>query len=163
MKGELEIHLDTKEFLENFPKEIYLIPKGSHFYLGPDKDLKSYSTVAVRPFKEGALVQLEGVDNRDFSEKLVGQTIYFDRSTQKFDSSYLFWLLGFEVLQSRKEELHSLGVLSHFQSHAHQDWMIVGEKEIEIPFVADYIETIDHAKKKIILNLPKQFPQIDEN
>ena len=163
LKGEVEVHLDIPEFLENFPKELCLVPRNSNFYLNSDKDLKTYLVKSTRPFKKGALVQLEGVENRDLAEKLVAQTIYFDTAKHTPDSSYLFWLLGFDVLRSRKKDFQNLGTLSHFQSHTHQDWMIVGEKKIEIPFVGDYIEKIDYEKKQIILNLPNQFPQVDEN
>ncbi len=164
LSGEVELHLDISgEFLDSFPPQIYLrrSQSVSHFYLSEDSSLESCEVEKVRPFKKGALVKLKGSNDRESAENLIGMLVYFNTQDGDFDSSYLFWFLGFEVF--RGDTLENLGVISHFQSHSHQDLMVVekGEKKIEIPFISDYIEKIDKENKQLILNLPDFFPGVD--
>ena len=170
LSGEMELHLDIpSDILDSFPQYLYLWRSSDskpHFYLKENhlKSLKDYEVETVRPFKKGALLKLKACKNREDAESLQGMLVYLNTQNEKLDSSYLFWFLGFEVFRMRGDELESLGSIDHFQSHSHQDWAIInnGKKKIEIPFVSEYIEKMDEENRKLILNLPDLFPNLDE-
>ena len=171
LSGDVELHLDISgDIFESFPYRLYLWrplspSSGSYFYLDEDSSvsLESYEVEKIRPFKRGALLKLKGCDSHASAENLRGMLVYFNTQEGNFNSSYLFWFLGFEVFRRQAKQIQSLGRISYFQSHNHQDWMIVknGNKKIEIPFISDYIEKIDEQNKKLILDLPSLFPGID--
>lgn len=172
LKGEVLIVLDSGEPLEPFPTTLYAGQKSSL-----EKDLQTLEIENIRWAQKGPLIQFQGYHQRSQAESLKGLTLYFDSEAFQSEQFHLFEVLGFLVQIQKGKTVKNLGYVSHFISHSHQDLLAVKctddikskketfkkhEKQVEIPFVASYIQNIDFKAKKMILKLPEGFPGIDD-
>ena len=171
LKGEVLVVLDSKESLEPFPKILYAGSKSSS-----EENLQSLEVSGTRWADKGLIVQFQSYEQRSQAETLKGLTLYFEAFQS--EHFHLFEVLNFLVQVQMEKELKSLGRVSHFLSHSHQDLLVVKgspsekpshdearysmSKQVEIPFVSSYIQSINFKEKKIILKLPKGFPGVDD-
>lgn len=175
LKGEVLVVLDSGEPLEPFPTTLYVGQKSS-----VESDLQILEIENIRWAHKGPIVQFQGYHQRSQADSLKGLTLYFNSEAFQSEQFHLFEILGFLVQIQKGKELKNLGYVSHFISHSHQDLLAVKctedtkkkkktsiikkhEKQVEIPFVASYIQNIDFKAKKMILKLPEGFPGIDDH
>lgn len=179
LKGEVLVALDSGEFLEPFPKTLYASQTSNE-----ENNIQKLEIACLRRSHKGPIIQFQGYNERRQAESLKGLILYFDREAFQSEDFHLFEVLGFLVQLQMETALKSLGYVSHFLSHSHQDLLVVkcdgsnnaetslksekysilkNKKQVEIPFVSSYIQSIDFEKKKIILKLPKGFPGVDEH
>ena len=129
------------------------------------KDLKScqigeisYPVQKQKPYKEGLLLKVEGVEDRTAAEKLKGQMFFIPNAlleAEEGDTIYLSEIQDFAIIDSAGAEL---GRISGFSSNVAQDLLIVDKKEggqAEIPFVDDFIVEINFEAKRIEMDLPE--------
>lgn len=130
------------------------------------KDLKSeltnYTVEKVKPHKEGLIIQLMGVTNRNESENLIGQEFYINEEllkSQKGETIYLSEILGFEVYLDDQ----CVGQVEAFSSNGPQDLLVVRNEEhlFEIPFVEDFIQKLDFETKIISMSFPPELMEIN--
>jgi len=112
--------------------------------------------------KDGLIVQLSGVTNRNESESLIGQEFYIDGEllkSQKGETIYLTEILGFEVYLGDQ----CVGRVESFSSNGPQDLLVVRNEEhlFEIPFVDDFIQHMDFESKKLNMNFPAELMEIN--
>jgi 16S rRNA processing protein RimM len=143
--------------------EIYLEVKAKDNKL--KTQLQDYKIKSFRPHKEGILVTLVGVDNRNQSDELSGHEVWVSAdvfvTAEDDDEIFLVEIEGFEVFDSDNK----IGTIVGFSYNGAQDLLIVAPdsskeattaREVyEIPFVEQFIEDINYEEKKIIMNLPE--------
>lgn len=141
IKGELRI-------ISNFKYKKDVFKKGFHLYVGKkriDLVINSY-----RPHKNYDMVTFVGLN--DINEVLIykGEPVYINREDLHVEGYILEDLIGLEVYS--KDKL--IGVVDYIiNNNAHEILVVVGyNKKNLIPFVDEFIERIDTAKKRININ-----------
>jgi len=118
---------------------------------------KIYQVQRWKPYKQGLMLKLVGVEDRTQAEKLKGQIFSIPEDlleSEEGDTIYLSEIQNFTIVNTQGEEL---GHISGFSSNVAQDLLIVEKKsggQAEIPFVEDFIVKIHFEEKKIEMNLP---------
>jgi 16S rRNA processing protein RimM len=115
-----------------------------------------YVVESAKRHKNGLIVKLEGVADRNASEKLKGFEFLIPENlliSEVGESIYLREVLGFQV---KDRELGVLGVIHSFDSNGAQDLIVIQKdgRELLIPFVQPFIERMDFQNQRIEMNLP---------
>jgi len=110
-----------------------------------------------KPHKQGLIIHVEGISNRNQSEELKGYEFLIPKqllSTEEGEVPYLVEFLGFEVVD---QKLGSVGKVIGFVDNGAQDLIEVeqGEKTHLIPFVDAFINAIDKSGKTLKMDLPE--------
>ncbi len=125
--------------------------------LGTDVDGHPTVTIAsVQPHKDGLLVFVEGVSDRNQAERLRGASLTVsaaDRRTLEQDEYWPDQLLGLAVYDLSGAKL---GNVSDVISGAAQDRLVVttDTAAVEVPFVAEIVPNIDIATGSIVVDAP---------
>ena len=150
LKGELFVYV--------FSKDVSWIEELSELILENSKGEQStFKVESHRPFKDGFLVFLAGISDRNEAENHRGKLVYVDSelfvTEDDDDSFYLAEIEGFKVFD--KDKL--LGTIVGFSSNTAQDLLIVEgvDLKVEIPLVEDFLESIDFEKLEVRMNLPE--------
>ena len=100
-----------------------------------------------------ALVKFEDVNDEDSKAPLIGKSTYLPLDLLELDEKPLQALIHFQVIDKNHGKL---GQLIAVQENNLQDLMVIDFKgtDLLIPFVENYIESIDHKKKEIHLHTP---------
>ena len=100
-----------------------------------------------------ALVKFEDVNDEDSANSLIGKSTYLPLDLLELDERPLQALIHFHVIDKNQGKL---GQLIAVQENNLQDLMVIDFKgtDLLIPFVENYIESIDHKKKEIHLHTP---------
>ena len=124
----------------------------------------SYSAFSVKNHsrhKQGIIFELEGCQSRQEAESLKGQPVFLPVKkfkSQKGEEIYLAELTSFCVEIVNQGEI---GQIQSFKSDKFQDFLCVTNNklntEILIPFTESYIKDINFSKRRLILDLPKDF------
>ena len=100
-----------------------------------------------------ALVKFEDINDEDSANSLIGKSTYLPLDLLEEDERPLHALIHFQVIDRNHGEL---GQVIAIQENNLQDLMVIDFKgtELLIPFVENYIESIDNKKKEIHLQTP---------
>lgn len=116
------------------------------------------------PHKEGIIFKLKDCDTRQSAETLKTQSVFLPKKlfkSKKGEAIYLAELQSFSVEILGQG---SIGTVQAFQSDKFQDILLIQlkgtKKLITVPFTKEYLQHIDFSKKKLVLNLPKNFLEI---
>lgn len=171
--------LKGEVFIRLLQKDLTVIKKVKSFRLVRSDRAKKTSHLGeivekkpegLRPYKEGLVVKLSGVNDRDQAETLRGYTFEIPKSllvSRPGERIFLNEILGFKVidLHSQKE-----GEIVSFSSNGAQDLLVVRESSeklkegteiqkplplFEIPLVQAFIHELDFERKVIEMNLPE--------
>lgn len=145
LKGEL--------FVLIFAKDISWADEMKQCQLGET----TYEVQRWKPYKEGLLLKLKGIEDRTQAEKLRGQIFSIPQDllqSEEGETIYLSEIQDFTIVDSNGAVL---GRITGFSSNVAQDLLVV-EKAVggqaEIPFVENFIVEIDFEGKKIEMDLP---------
>lgn len=131
-----------------------------HLYLLHNKSQKQQvlKIQKMKLHKGGYITSVDGVKDRNQSEALKGYGVW--RPQEEFTSKpgeevFLREVLGFMVSESNFKK--DLGSVVGFSSNGAQDLLVVEkeEKTFEIPFIEEFIVSIDFDHKKIEMDLPE--------
>lgn len=125
-----------------------------------------YEVLKASEHKDGLKVQLKGVTDRNQSEALIGKQIYLpnDFFFEQDDSVGMF-LAEIENFKVIDKTLGEIGTITGFSSNVAQDLLIVTtamKKQVEIPFVDQFVVEIDHDNKILQMDLPEGLLDINE-
>lgn len=147
LKGELKV-----SNYSDFVKERY--KKGNVVsVINDDETINEELTVASFRCNDKFLyVRFEGIDTIEKAEKYKGSSIYVDTSVLKKiddDTFYYYELLNMEVYFDNK----LIGKISEVNDYGAQDIIRVdtNKESILVPFINDFIESVDVSNKKIVL------------
>lgn len=119
---------------------------------------KTYTVKKWKAYKDGLLIQLEGISDRTAAEKLKGEMFFISEEqleAEEGETIYLSEIEGFDVVDSKG---HKLGYIKGFSTNIAQDLLVVEKTEggeAEIPFVEDFIVDIDFESRKLEMDLPE--------
>ncbi len=152
LKGEVFIRLfaGRSDWLEHFDNAQFTHPKLAG-------DSLQFSVSRASPHKDGLIVTLEGVTDRDEAEALVGYQLLVPQDwliSRPGETPFLHELVGFEVIDT---QIGSIGRIDSFASNGAQDIFVIkrGEREVLVPFVKPFVEQMDFANKTIRMSLPQ--------
>ncbi|MBO4576486.1 MAG: ribosome maturation factor RimM, partial [Neisseriaceae bacterium] len=122
------------------------------WFLGRNGNWQEYTPESGKLAPDGFQAKLVGIDDRTSAETLKGMTIAVLREDfAATDDNEYYWtdLVGLTVKNPQGE---ILGVVSGLQESGAHDILVVkgAEKQILIPFVAQFILTVNLSEKLII-------------
>mgnify|MGYP001995073603 FL=1 len=145
-KGDINIKLDVNSS-EKYKELDYL-------FIDLNGNLVPFFISSLR-FKNNnfALVKFEDINDEDSANSLIGKSTYLPLNLLEKDERPLQALNHFQVIDKNHGEL---GQVIAIQENNLQDLMVIDFKgtELLIPFVENYIESIDNKKKEIHLHTP---------
>ena len=124
-------------------------------------DGKEYVIENVRPIPTGALVELEGLTDRDKAHALRGKLIEVLREELPAlddDELYVADLIGCEVVDAAGARI---GRVERTENNGAQELLVVvGEKGgVVVPFVEPIVMGVDLKARRIICDLPEGLPE----
>lgn len=150
LKGDLYLIIFSKDFSwqQNLTE--------GYLGIGVD-DARKYSIRKMNPHKDGFILGLDGVIDRNQAEAMIGQIFFVEEAeleSEPEDTIFLREILNFEVYDQSGA---FAGIIEGFSSNGPQDLLIIQKdgKTFEMPFVAPLIQKIDHMEKKIYLVIPE--------
>lgn len=157
LKGELYFLSFSGDisWLEDLPKV---------FLESQNQEVKEYQLVKVKAFKEGAIIQFEGVKDRTQAESLKGHMLYIPEEllvSEPGEVIYLVELLDFEVKNSAG---HILGNVKDFSSNGMQDILVIAKEDhrFEVPFVDQFVVEINYDEKFLIMDFPEDLIDLNK-
>ncbi len=127
----------------------------NQIYIGPsENDVTSYHVTDIRFFREGIIVRLREIENREQIKTLNGQYLFVaeeDAVKPPEGSYYIHDIVGCTVKFGRKTLGTVIDVHRKSESFAQDIWVIEGNPEIWIPVLEQYIKSVDIKKKKIVV------------
>ncbi len=157
--------LKGEVYVMSFAGDISWIEEEGELLLESDRigGQKNFTISSCRPFKDGALVKFEGIDNRNQSEELKGALVFVSDEnfvSEEGETIYLREVLGFDVVNESDEVL---GKVKEFSSNGLQDLLVInnGKFSYEVPFVDDFIVEIQFEEKRIVMNFPLDLMDIN--
>lgn len=127
--------------------------------------LTAFQVTAVKAHKAGLLLRLQGRENIDAVQMMVGCEVLMHRGDLPDltdEEFYWFELEGLRVVDRRCGEL---GVLEEmFSTAAHDIYVVRGRYgEVLIPAVAEFVVEIDREGRRMLVDLPEGLvPEKDE-
>ncbi len=115
--------------------------------------------------KKGMIVHLQNLDSIEKVIPFKGYDFYVPRdvfSSHSGEPIYLIEVLNFQVYDREKKQL---GEVVSFSHNGSQDLLNVSagnKKQIEIPFIEEYLFDIDFESKRIVVDLPSGWPSWSE-
>ncbi|MCB0350549.1 MAG: 16S rRNA processing protein RimM [Bdellovibrionales bacterium] len=120
-------------------------------------EVQTFGVLKKRVHKDGLVILLDGVTDRNRAEELKGLTFEIPESYLKSEAGetiYLHEVLGFQV---HDKSLGVVGRIKGFSSNGVQDLLEVEYqgREVLIPFINEFIIKIDSANNVVQMNLPE--------
>jgi len=120
---------------------------------------REYRVLRGRVQGKAIVAQLEGVDDRNQSEALVGATIYVHQDQlEKLGEGEYYWseLVGLQVYTQEGVDLGKVDWL--FETGNNDVMVVAGDKERFIPYIKDnFVKVIDLNAGKIIVDWDPDF------
>ena len=137
---------------------------GSEF-LTDDPATSRIKFVGVQSHKDGLLVTLDGIADRDSAEELRGVSLLIDSEQRRRLEDDEYWpddLIGLAVFDTSGRRL---GVVAGVVEGASQDRLRVtaGRAQFDVPFVADLVREVDIAEGKLVVDLPDGLSELDSS
>ncbi len=137
---------------------------GSEF-LTDDPTTSRVKLVGVQSHKDGLLVTLAGIADRDSAERLRGMTLLIDAEQRRQLDDDEYWpddLIGLAVVDTSGSHI---GVVAEVVEGASQDRLRVaaGGAQFEVPFVADIVTAVDVAGGKLVADLPQGLAELESS
>jgi 16S rRNA processing protein RimM len=159
LRGELFVQLYAK-------KADWLSDLNNISLLGPgDSSLKTWDVEFCRPHKDGLILKVKGISDRNVSETMRRSGVYIAEDLLKADAGeapFLAQVLGFDVVD---REGVILGKIVGFGTNGAQDLLqLKRENGVEalVPFVEAYLQNIDFDKHQVKMDLPPGLLELEE-
>ncbi len=155
IKGEL--------FVLIFSKDFFWIDDVEHFYLGDD--FTKYEILNIKPHKDGLIVKVQGITDRNQAEAIKGKSFALDPEffeTESGDTIVLSEILDFLVFDNSNNQ--ELGKIVGFSTNNAQDLLQVSDGKISfyVPFVEAFVKKIDYKTRQIYLDLPDGLIEVQQ-
>lgn len=127
---------------------------------------KEFKVLKANQHKDGLIVKLDGVTDRNLSDALIGQQIFLPTSffKNKSDDDDRLFLVEIENFKVIDQKLGLVGVISGFSSNTAQDLLVVTSdtgKHYEIPFVNEFVIEINRDDRVLFMDLPEGLLEIN--
>lgn len=116
-----------------------------------------------KPHKEGLILKLESINDRNQSEELKGWSFSIPEEilvSEAGETIYLKEVLDFQVFL--KDQF--VGFVRSFGSNGMQDLLVIQQDDhhFEVPFVSDFILKIDFKAQKLFMEFPEGLMNLDK-
>jgi 16S rRNA processing protein RimM len=122
-------------------------------FIGPnEKDAKQYEMTEVRFSRDGVILRLLEITNREAAKMLHSQYLFVSEADvvkPPEDHYYIHDIVGCTAMNGRKKLGEIIDVHRRKEGYAQDIWVVEGEPEIWIPVLSKYIKKVDLKKKKI--------------
>ncbi len=120
---------------------------------------KLHTILKVSSHKKGVILLLDGIDNRNLAQNLVGKEILIDRGQlPEPDDDTWFWqdLLGLDVMDHQKG---FIGKITDIFPTGANDVLVIKDKTREtlVPMHKNFVDTVDLEKKTMSVRLPEDY------
>lgn len=118
---------------------------------------ETFAVKKFRPFKQGLILTVDEVKDRNHAELLKGAEFYIDEKllvSEPGETIFLSEILNYKI---KDVEAKELGTIVGFSSNGVQDLLEVkkiDEKIVLIPFVDAFIKKMDFKNQSIMMDLP---------
>ena len=123
-----------------------------------DGNFQSIDITSGREQSKTIVAHIKGIDNREDSQKFIGQDIYINKEQlPELKQGEYYWheLIGFDVINKDEERL---GTVDYFVETGANDVLVVkGKKEYWIPYIEPFLVSIDSKNNKILVDWDKDF------
>ena len=152
LKGEVKVIMDVHDLEEYLPKKT--------FYLSPPGESPQRIRITrMNPTGKGkeVLVKIQGVNDRNASEALRGNILYYPtRLLPPLEEGhfYYFEVQGFEV---EDKELGIIGTVDRIEDGAAQDLLVILHqgKEVYVPVTDEFVLHADKEKRILYTHVPE--------
>ena len=159
IRGELFLRLnaDRADWAEE-ATELALLPAGKNA-------LEKFAIQKMTSHKDGWIVSLKGVSDRNRAEELAKSVVYIDESLLESDPGeqiYLNQISGFAVVDPQGLVV---GEVTGFSSNGPQDLLqvkVASGHEALIPLIDAFLVHIDFDKKQLTMDLPPGLIDLEE-
>ncbi len=154
IRGGLKIH--------SFAESMDLYHIGAAIWVNrPDGSAQTMTVVWARPHGRGLRLGFESVDDRTHAERLVGSTLYIEKSclpVLEEDTYYWHELVGLRVFDTMGNRLGRLDEI--ISTPAHDVYVVNGEidgqgEELLIPAIATVVHKIDLEGGTMVVDPPE--------
>ncbi len=148
IKGEVKVKPESDVF-ERQMEALETIP----LYRGTKKE--ELKIESIRPYKDIYLVKFKDVPDRTAAEERIGGEIWIDKSKEvelREGEFYYHQLIGLEVVDENGERVGEIvSIMEQPASHI----LVVrdGEKEVLIPFIGEFVKSVDLKEGKVVVSL----------
>jgi 16S rRNA processing protein RimM len=119
--------------------------------------LTRYDAVRSTPHKQNILLRLSGLENLDAVERLIGSSVWMDKSAlPELEDDQYYWsdLEGLAVID--QQQGHIGQVAGMFTTPAHDILEVDGQRgEVLIPAIEPFLVDVDRDKKQLHVDLPE--------
>jgi 16S rRNA processing protein RimM len=146
----------------DFPERFFSLKK---VYIDFWGDKKTFYVEDVKDAKGKIIIKFKKFDGIRESQILIDREVYVDeQDAVSLPENHFFVhdLIGSEVFVKKEK----IGIVSDVIKGKGNDVLVIlddDKKEILVPFVLNFIEKFDAAKKILILNISKDFLEEDED
>ena len=147
--------------LTDHPESVYapgvVLLLGNEEATEPDSSLGSVRINAVRPFRNGYLLSLDGVTDRNKSEQLRGRYVLLPmESIAPLDEGELFYhqLLGMEVVTKQGSRVGEIVEVYELRP-AHMLEVRGSERDVMIPFLSHIVVEVDTQARRMVIDPPE--------
>jgi 16S rRNA processing protein RimM len=123
-----------------------------------DGNFQTIDITSGREQSKTIVAHIKGIDNREDSQKFIGQDIYINKEQlPELTQGEYYWheLIGFDVINKDEERL---GTVDYFVETGANDVLVVkGKKEYWIPYIEPFLVSIDSKNNKILVDWDKDF------
>jgi len=159
IRGELfvQLYASKADWLSDLNKIMLLAPM--------DSELKTWEVEVCRPHKEGLILKVKGVSDRNTSETMRKSGVYIPEKllqAEEGDGLFLKQVLNFTVIDPAGV---ILGKIVGFGTNGVQDLLRVEREngvEALVPFVEAFIVNIDFDKQLVKMDLPQGLIDLEE-
>jgi 16S rRNA processing protein RimM len=154
IRGGLKIHL--------YSDSVDLFHEGEPLRLSmPDGSIRSLTIAWATPHGHGLRMGLDGVNDRNSAEDLVGASLYYEKARLpelEDDTYYWFDLVGLAVIDTTGRHVGRLD--SIIPTAANDVYVVHGEEngaptETLIPAIGDVVQSVDLEQKTMIVEMPR--------
>ena len=123
-----------------------------------DGQYKEVEVTNGREQSKTIVAHIKNVDNRDQSQKFIGQDIYIDKGQLpqlKPGEYYWYEMIGFEVVNQNNEKL---GIVDYFVETGSNNVLVTkGKKEHWIPYIEPFLISTNPETKQITVDWDQNF------
>ena len=136
---------------------------GVKLLLGADENsLQPAEVVKARPHKQGYLLTLDCVEDRDRAEEIRGWGLYISASDAteplESDSYYHHQLIGLAVRDINLGELGTVKSLAETPAHDLLEIAAPGRKSFFLPLIGQFVRSVDIEDGEIVTEVPPGLP-----
>jgi 16S rRNA processing protein RimM len=124
------------------------------------RDGRTFLVAGVRPAKDAAIVQFEGIGSRDAAESLKGAELFVPRNALPSAEAHEFYHADLVGLRAEDTEGRSIGKVIAVHNFGAGDVIEIEREDgggtVLMPFTREIVPSIDIAENRIVIAAPEE-------